>query len=460
MAELEPPGWLATRPPSVRREERRTLRRSLRPPPDEWPQCYAPAGGTSITALFRASGATETDGVRLSRLILERKEEILRDFEDFARTHTEPGASMDVVALRDHAAGMLEAFARDLESPQTSAEQERKSKGGAPLRHIASTAAQEHGIARAQSGFSLVEAVAEYRALRASVLRHWTAAKSDAPQSEVEDLIRFNEALDQAIAESIDEYSKVLRGYREIFLAILGHDLRSPLHAIMNASGFLAEHTQLDERDERLVHLIQRSGERMKDLVDDMIDFTSSQLGHGIPLQPRAADLGDIVSGAVQEIQMTHPGREFRLVSGEELTGEWDARRIREAITNLLDNAVNHGVPETVITTTVSGMSDADDLIVAVHNLGPAIPPGEQKQIFDPFKRGSSKQLDADEPARGIGLGLYIARQIVEAHGGTLTVESAADKGTTFSMRLPRRLPHQPGDALTPESSHAAPDRG
>lgn len=378
--------------------------------------------------------------MRLSRLILDNKESILRDFEEFARTHTSPGASMDVAALRDHAEGILEAFAHDLEQPQSKAEQERKAKGDAPFSERGtSTAAQEHGLDRARSGFSLVEAFAEYRALRASVLRHWTATRTGTPESEVQDLIRFNETLDQAIAESIQEYSKAVTGYREMFLAVLGHDLRSPLNAVMNASAFLADNAELSERDERLVRTIQHSGGRMMELIADMIDFTSSQLGHGIPLRPRAADLGEIVAEAVGEARVTHAQREFRLTIGEELAGEWDVRRIRQAISNLLDNAVQHGAPDSAITTTVSAVAARGDLIVAVHNLGPAIPAGDQKRIFDPFRRGSSKPVDAEEPRRGVGLGLYIARRVAEAHGGSLGVESAEDKGTTFTLQLPRR---------------------
>lgn len=378
--------------------------------------------------------------MRISRLILERKESILQDFEDFARVYTSPGPSMDVAALRDHAAGMLEAFALDLDQPQTEAEQAQKSKGKAPRsERLSLTAAQEHGTGRAQSGFSLEEAIAEYRALRASVLRHLEATTTGSPRSEIQDITRFNEAIDQAIAESIHEYSKVVTGYRDMFLAMLGHDLRSPLNAVMSASAVLEKNAELSDRDLRLVRIIQSSGARMMDLINDMLDFTSSRFGHGIPIRPQAADLGEVVAEAVRVGQVTHAPREFRIALAGDLTGKWDVARLRQAISNLLDNAVQHGAPDSPITVRISALGACGDLIVAVHNLGPAIPVGERERIFDPFRRGSLKMADVEAPRRGIGLGLYIAREVAEAHGGGLEVESIVEKGTTFSLRLARR---------------------
>ena len=378
--------------------------------------------------------------MRISRLILEQKESILQDFEDFARAYTSPGPSMDIAALRDHAAGMLEAFALDLERPQTEAEQEQKSKGKAPCSgHAGFTAAQEHGSDRAQSGFSLEEAIAEYRALRASVLRHLAATVTGSPLSEVQDITRFNEAIDQAIAESTHEYSKVVTDYRDMFLAMLGHDLRSPLNAVMSASAVLEKNGELSDRDLRLVRIIQSSGGRMMDLINDMLDFTSSRFGHGIPIRPQAADLGEIVAEAVRVSQVTHTPREFRIMLAGDLTGKWDVGRLRQAISNLLDNAVQHGSPDSPITVRVSALDASGDLIVAVHNLGPVILAGERERIFDPFRRGSSRKAQTEEHRRGIGLGLYIAREVAEAHGGRLEVESIVENGTTFSLRLARR---------------------
>lgn len=382
--------------------------------------------------------------MRLSKLMHDARESILREFEEFARTHTAPGASMDVKALRDHAAAMLDAFALDLEQPQSEPERERKGKGkGNAFRPDggALTAAEEHGLARARSGFSLTETFAEYRALRASVMRHWTAAENSWSESQVQDVIRFNEAIDQAIAESIYEYSKAVAEYREMFLAVLGHDLRSPLNAVLNASTFLAENADLSERDARLARAIQASGRRMAELIEDILDFAVSRIGPGLPLDPQPADLGEIAREIVDESRVIHPGRQLRLARSGDLAGRWDERRLRQGMLNLIDNAVQHGAEDSPVTVTASQQGAGDDVVVAVHNLGPAIPPEERAAILEPFRRGSGPAAKAP-PRRGhLGLGLYIARRVAEAHGGGLDVDSTPDRGTTFSLRLPRHPP-------------------
>jgi signal transduction histidine kinase len=382
--------------------------------------------------------------MRLSEVILKEKDSILRDFEAFARTHTSPGESMDVEALRDHAAGMLDAIAHDLEQPQTAAEQDQKAKGEAPRDAEAATAAEEHGADRAHSGFSLEEAFAEYRALRASVLRRWHEASTAASRSEVEDVIRFNEAIDRAIAESVREYSRAVTGYRDMFLAVLGHDLRSPLNAIMSASEFLVGIADLSERDRRMATAIRGSSERMSALIEDLLDYASSQLGQGVGLRTAATDLGEIVADLVREAETIHDGREFRTTLAGDLGGEWDARRLRQVLSNLVDNALRHSDPESPISVSASGWDGGGDgeVVVAVHNAGMPIPADARERIFEPFRRGGSTELDR-RTGQGLGLGLYIARRMAEAHGGSVGVESSSEGGTTFTVRLPRRRPDQ-----------------
>lgn len=376
--------------------------------------------------------------MRLSDLIKDRKEAILEDFESFARTHTAPGTTMDIEGLRDHASEMLNTFAREMEEPQTGAEQERKSKGDAGAEdEDGASAAEAHGVDRARRGFSLDETFAEYRALRASVMKHWTEVGTDSGEAEFDDIVRFNETVDKAIAESVHEYSKAVRQHRDMFLAVLGHDLRSPLDAVLNASEFLAQNAQLPERDRGLVRAILGSGVRMRDLIDDMLDYTSSELGAGMPLRLSAADMGEVAEDVVRQSEVTHPGREFRTEFGGDMAGEWDLSRIRQALLNLIDNAVQHGLPDSAITVSVSGDADVGEVIVSVHNLGVAIPDEARERIFEPFQRGSMEAGDERDHERH-GLGLYIARRMAEAHGGRVEVESSPDGGTTFSIRVPR----------------------
>lgn len=375
----------------------------------------------------------------LARFIREEQERILGEFEEFARNHTCAGDTMDIPALRDHAASMLSAIALDIEEPQSDLDQERKSKGQAPDdRQRADTAAEKHGSDRAESGFSLKEMISEYRALRASVLRLWTDDHGALDETDVHDLIRFNEAIDMALAESITTFSTGLDHSREMFLAILGHDLRTPLNAIITASSFLTTNRGLVGRDLTLAERIYSSGTRMNGLVGDLLDFTRSRLGRGIPIDPRKIDLAEIGRDAVEECQATHPTGEVRFEVSGNVHGEWDPGRVNQALCNLIGNAVQHGAASTPIVVTARG--EADEVVVSIHNLGRVIEPEDQELIFDPFKRIGSAESER-APQGSLGLGLYIAEQVAIAHGGSMELRSTEEEGTTFELHLPRRGP-------------------
>jgi signal transduction histidine kinase len=373
--------------------------------------------------------------MRLPRFIAASSEAILAEFEEFARTHTGAGDAMDIRALRDHAEGMLTAIALDIEEPQSDREQRRKSKGDAPQeRDAAPTAAERHGADRAGSGFTLAEMFAEYRALRASVLRLWTRERSSMDEVDLQDLIRFNEAIDQALAESITEYSVGIEHYRDMFLAILGHDLRSPLGAVITASSFLVSDGGLAGENLTMASRIRSSGERMLALVSDLLDFTRSRLGRGIPITRSQTDLATLAREALDETRAHHPERRFRLEASGELRGQWDGSRVRQALSNLIQNAVQHGDAATPIVVTASG--DGDEVVLAVQNRGAVIAPEDRERIFDPFKSlASARKHEHDQDS--MGLGLYIAQQIAVAHGGGIEVESSGELGTTFRLHLP-----------------------
>ena len=374
--------------------------------------------------------------MRLSPFIQATLEEILQEFEDFARTHTTAGETMDVRALRDHAAAMLTVIVRDMDRPQSAASEETKSKGDAPeAAGLPETAAEQHGTDRATSGFSLEEMFSEYRALRASVLRLWTTVRGALDETDLHDLIRFNEAIDQALAEGITSFEEGLGDSRDLFLAILGHDLRNPLGGIVTASSSLATDGGLSGRNLKLAQTIESAGMRMDALVDDLIDFTRSRLGKGIPVVPAETDLGAIGQEAVEELQATHSTAEFRFDVFGDVRGQWDAGRVSQALGNLIANAVQHGAEGTPIVVEARGA--ADEVVISIHNLGRVIAPEDQQRIFDPFEILRSDRSDRDGKA-GIGLGLYIAKQIAVAHGGSVGVSSSVGEGTTFQLRLPR----------------------
>jgi signal transduction histidine kinase len=169
--------------------------------------------------------------MRLADFIENQAPAILATWDSFAASQTPAADAMNAEALRDHAAEILQAIALDLRTPQSPLEQDLKSKGQAPAPGTR-TAAQAHAILRAKDGFGIRQLVAEYRALRASVLRLWGDEHFYGPDA-INDIGRFNEAIDQAIAESVDFYSTEVDRHRALFLGILGHDLRGPLNAVL-----------------------------------------------------------------------------------------------------------------------------------------------------------------------------------------------------------------------------------
>jgi signal transduction histidine kinase len=376
--------------------------------------------------------------MRLSEFIVANRESILVEWEAFARTCTPAAGTMNIAALRDHASEMLTVIAADLNTRQTRVAQEEKSKGEAEADEPeAVTAAEEHGSGRARSGFTIAQMVAEYRALRASVIRLWTVEQKGIATAEVEDLTRFNEAIDQALAESTAEYTESLDRSKEMFLAILGHDLRTPLGAILAAAQYMLDTADLKDPYDTLASRIATSADRMVQMVGDLLDFTRSTLGDGIPTVRAPLSMARLVRDVVAELTAVHPERRLQVEVQGEQEGEWDGARMSQALGNLISNALIHGT-DTPVTVQVSG--DEHEVTVAVHNSGEPIAGEDLDGIFNPMKaRRVGPSRRANDPWASLGLGLYIAERIVSAHRGTIEVQSSEQSGTTFTVRLPRR---------------------
>ena len=374
------------------------------------------------------------DGVRLADFIEANVAPILVEWVAFAKTF-DPAGMMDLAALRDHATEMLRSIVTDLRTPQSDDEQSEKSKGQADAPEGApDTPAEVHGAGRASSGFSVGEMVSEYRALRASVIRLWTRANSTLTSDDFEDLLRFNEAIDQALAESLTRYTQDLDQSKEMFIAILGHDLRTPIGAIVTSSRFMLDLGKLVEPELSLTTRVHRSAQRMNRMVSELLDFTRIRLGSGIPIVRADVDLAALIRESIDELTAARPATKVEFNSAGDVRGSFDAERIAQVITNLLDNAASHGTADSPIRVTLRGR--ADDVVLSVHNRGPAIPARDLPNLFSPLKL-----LRPGAPGRKsahLGLGLFIADQIVSAHAGTFDVASSNDSGTAFTVRLPR----------------------
>lgn len=387
--------------------------------------------------------------MRLAEFILANIEPILAEWEAFARSLS-PGVDMTIVELRDDAGSILLATARDMQNRQSLEQQESKSKGDGGASGAASDrldiASDMHGVERVSSGFHITDVVSEYRALRASVLRLWRKSLPQPDLNDIDDLTRFNESLDQSLARGVASYSKRVDDSRQMFLAILGHDLRNPLSTIRTAA-YLVSLNNEDPQTASAVSMINNSTDSMVKLISDLIDFSSGSLGRAMPLHREPVDMERLCLEVVESYRITHPHRELRFHSEGDVDGVWDAGRIRQVVSNLMGNALQHGAPDGPIVlsaTSTSASSSAsaaeDSVVLSVRNEGPPIPSDLLPTLFDPLKRYATRDSAADRTPGSIGLGLYIVREIVAANGGTVSVASTAEEGTAFTVRIPRFL--------------------
>ena len=238
---------------------------------------------------------------------------------------------------------------------------------------------------------------------------------------------------ERQLAAALDR-ERELATFREMFLGIVGHDLRTPLNNVTLTCGILLRRGHLDEHDQRSVGRIVSSGQRMTRMISQLLDLTRARLGGGLLLEASPTDLCELCRGIAEEFETR-----ITLDMEGDLTGTWDPDRLQEVVANLVGNAVEHAAPGTAVVIRARG--DGGDMLVDVINQGPPIPPNVLPFIFEPFRRARQQQKSA---TGNLGLGLYIAQQIVLSHGGTLEARCAGGT-TTFAMRLPRRPPQADG---------------
>lgn len=227
----------------------------------------------------------------------------------------------------------------------------------------------------------------------------------------------------------------------ELFVGTVSHDLRTPLHAISGYAALMLTREDLPEKHRHWAERIVTVGARMARMLNELVEISEARGGTGIHLDRRLTRLGDVVAMVVEELQAANPGVAIECSYDGENEGLWDADRLARVVQNLVANAVVHGTPSTPIR--VDLREEGADSVLVVHNEGKPIPEALRLTLFDPFRR-------ARKSGSGLGLGLYITREIVKAHGGEVTFTSSAEGGTSFRVCLPRV-------AEAPSSSQAHP---
>jgi signal transduction histidine kinase len=373
----------------------------------------------------------------LAAFIRSKEEAIVAEWEAFAQTYLPSAAHMDRSALRDHIIGLLRFIAQDLETSQTERERSEKAKGQGPKEGGANdSAAETHADLRFTGGFDTVEMISEFRALRASVIKLWRAEWSKSETVDIlPDLLRFNEAIDQVMTESLSRFTDKVNRSGSLFVGTLVHDFRGPLVTVYNSAQALVVRGKLDDEQVKLVSQIETSTSRISRLVSSLIDAVRIRLDKGMPIAPAPMDMGTAVQEAAKEVQAAHPGRTILIETSGDLEGEWDRARIGQVLSNLIGNAVLHGLKTSAIAIAAKGAGQ--DVMLSVHNDG-AIPADAVATVFDPLPRGEDENRIQSEKAK-LDLGLFITKGIVTAHGGKITVTSSEEEGTAFTVHLPRK---------------------
>ena len=370
--------------------------------------------------------------LRLDALIERDMEPILAEWENMVMPYLPPTVQVRSSALRDDAAKILHGIMLAVNSTQDSYEQDHGSTDQGRRNGARGAAARTHALRREELGFNLVQLTHEYSALRVSVLKHW-AASADIPCIlATEEVTRFNEVLDQSLIESVTAFTQEVERKRNLFLAVVGHDLRNPLMAIMSSAHGLTKRT-LDGPDAAIATRLTKSAGRIERLLDDLVDFNRAALGKHLPIAIGEADLGEICALEIDGARSVHEGREIQFYGNGNLRGIWDAGRIQQLLSNLLKNALDYGDRNEPVEVRATGREN--EVVLSVHNRGAAIPPATLHHIFEPLMRGKSAQDGA--PSANLGLGLFITREIARAHGGSIRVRSDEHE-TIFTVHLPR----------------------
>jgi signal transduction histidine kinase/ActR/RegA family two-component response regulator len=221
--------------------------------------------------------------------------------------------------------------------------------------------------------------------------------------------------------------------FQQRLIGISGHDLRNPLSAIAMAASLLAARDIPDEQRVALARRITNSSKRMERIVSDLGDYSRSRVGTALPLFPRPSDFHRICEDVLDEFRATHDDCVVTYDPHGDPVGVWDADRLKQVLSNLLTNAAKYGSREAPIVLRWRRESADDDLVVEVENRGAPILPAILTEIFEPFRLGKQ---DARRRTNSLGLGLFITREIVRAHGGTVAVRSTAEEGTVFTFTV------------------------
>jgi signal transduction histidine kinase len=369
----------------------------------------------------------------IAKMLREGKESLIGEWT--SRVRRDPAIpqahTLEEEALRDNIPRLIDALVDSLAQSA-----KRGEPRGATAQEIGDqSAVRTHAQHRMEEGYTLAEELREMSHLRCA-LGDMCTRSGLILEGEEAKLVHavIDETMTAAALEMEKLSSADLRrdvALRELFTAILGHDLRSPLTGIVLASSKLLARDDLPERVSKDHRRIAANAARMQRLIEDLLDMTRIRAG-GLPITRRPTDLRPICEDVIEEALLVHLRCILELIAPAEVCGNWDPDRLTQLAQNLVHNAIEHGQHNAPIRIELRDQGASVEL--EVHNVGAPIVPEVLPAIFDPFIQGEP----AARRSKGLGLGLFIAKAIAEGHGGTIRATSDAEHGTSFIAALPR----------------------
>lgn len=362
--------------------------------------------------------------MRLADFIEGNRERIVDAWQRYAASLPPFEGQGAVAELRTHGSHMLDTIVSSMRRPAdpslaaAALQPEQPHSGG-----IA------HGLQRHAAGLSLVAMTAEFRALRAVVLRLWAGAGFVRSPQAFDDLVTFNESIDSVTAAAVAGFSQAVERDRALMMGIVAHDLRGPLHTAAMAMHVLGRRHPSVNEDASMGQL-RRSLARMMPMVDDLMDVAAAGLRGRMSVRPQRMDLAALTHEIVAEVAAEFPALRFVVDASDQPVGDWDRVRLGQLLSNLLRNAAVHGDGREPVRVRLAGQ--ARQVVLSVQNSGPVIPEAERARLFSPTTRGANASHGAH-----LGLGLYIVQEIAAGHGGRVELKSDAEAGTTISVYLP-----------------------
>jgi signal transduction histidine kinase len=386
--------------------------------------------------------------VRLADFILANVEPILEQWETFARSIWPSGATAKVVEVRDDAEDLLREIAIDMRSEQTGVERADKSNG------------------RAAPGFDLEAVIAEHRALRTSVLRLWRESDPTADLRDMDDVTRFNESIDQSLADAVRSHVQQVERDRalalaseqasrkeaeaasrgnDMFLALLSHEMRTPLNAIGLWLSILRQENVDEKHRQEGLDVIERNTRAQVQLIDDVLDLSRIASGK-LHMNIGACELADVITAGVNAVRPAAEARGITInvqLDPSASDALCDRVRIQQVVSNLVSNAVKFTAKGGRVDVTLSREQSSTQ--IQVSDDGQGISAELLPLVFDRFRQADSSTR---RRLSGLGLALSVVKHVVEAHGGTVEATSPGEgKGSTFTVRLPTRAARNSEDA-------------